>query len=162
MFLLGPLYHLVDQGERVQALNEARRVVRRGGFVHAAAISRWAARLDGMLLQRLQIAYPVVTEVIDEVERTGVLMPLHDTAFCGYTHTPDQLREEVRTSGLELESLVTVEGIAFALCDIDARMDDADERALVLGAIRAIESVPDLLGVGPHLLATARKASQRR
>src|SRR5206468_4812789 len=48
VLLLGPLYHLVERGDRVQALREARRVVREGGLVFAAAISRYAPALDGV------------------------------------------------------------------------------------------------------------------
>jgi len=42
VLLLGPLYHLVDAGDRRQALNEAFRVLRGGGMLIAAGISRWA------------------------------------------------------------------------------------------------------------------------
>jgi len=48
VLLLGPLYHLVDMDDRQTALREARRVLRPGGVVLAAAISRWASALDGM------------------------------------------------------------------------------------------------------------------
>jgi len=56
VLLLGPLYHLTDQAERVRALRECARIVRPGGPVFAAAISRWAARIDGMLRERLYLA----------------------------------------------------------------------------------------------------------
>src|SRR4051794_27518547 len=46
--LLGPLYHLPERADRVAALAEARRVVRRGGVVAAAAISRYASTIDGL------------------------------------------------------------------------------------------------------------------
>jgi len=155
--LLGPLYHLDDQADRLMALREARRVVRAGGRVHAAAISRWAPRLHGMLVDRVHDRYPVISESIDEMERTGRMPPAHDSGFTGYAHTPEELRHEVRRSGLLLESLVAIEGIAFALSDLDERMDDPRERALLLDVLGVVESVPDLLGLGPHLLATARK-----
>ena len=48
-----------------------------------------------------------------------------------------------------------------ALADLDARMDDPAERALLLDVLRAVESVPSLLGVRPHLLATAEKHELR-
>src|SRR2546425_749697 len=48
VLLLGPLYHLTDRAERLQALDEARRVVRQGGPVFVAAISRFASLLDGL------------------------------------------------------------------------------------------------------------------
>ena len=48
VLLLGPLYHLPERADRLQALAEARRVCRRGGVVIAAAISRFASTLDGL------------------------------------------------------------------------------------------------------------------
>jgi ubiquinone/menaquinone biosynthesis C-methylase UbiE len=56
VLLLGSLYHLTDRNDRVQALREAQRVVRTGGAVYAAAFSRWAPRLDGMLVQHVHVA----------------------------------------------------------------------------------------------------------
>jgi 2-polyprenyl-3-methyl-5-hydroxy-6-metoxy-1,4-benzoquinol methylase len=47
--MLGPLYHITERGEPVRALAEAKRVVRPGGMVAAAAISRFASLLDGLL-----------------------------------------------------------------------------------------------------------------
>lgn len=47
--LLGPLYHLTERADRVQALAEAGRVVRSGGVVAASAISRFASLFDGVL-----------------------------------------------------------------------------------------------------------------
>lgn len=46
VLLLGPLYHLVARAERVSALAEARRVLRAGGVLLAAAIGRFMAVLD--------------------------------------------------------------------------------------------------------------------
>jgi SAM-dependent methyltransferase len=159
VLLLGPLYHLQRREDRLRALGEARRVVRDGGVVHVAAISRWAPRLDGMLVQRIHLEHPEATVMVIETERSGRMLPFHDSSFNGYAHTPTELRDEIEVSALALESLVAVESIAVALGDIDARMDDPSERAVLLDALRAIESVPDLLGVGPHLLATARRSA---
>ena len=46
VLLLGPLYHLVGRAERLLALVEARRVLRPGGVLLAAAIGRFMAVLD--------------------------------------------------------------------------------------------------------------------
>ena len=66
------------------------------------------------------------------MERTGWMPPLHEGSFTRYAHTPDELAEEVRESGFMVESLVAIEGIAFALSDLDERMDDPRERDLLL------------------------------
>jgi SAM-dependent methyltransferase len=152
--LLGPLYHLRRRADRLRALGEARRVVRPGGPVFAAAISRWAPRLDGELRERLYERFPHIRELTPEVERTGLLPPLHPGSFTGFCHRPAQLRAEVRGAGLAVADLVSVEGPASLLGDLAERLDDPAARAVVLDSARATERVPELLGIGPHLLAT--------
>ena len=49
---------------------------------------------------------------------------------------------------------MSVEGPAFILGDLDARMADPVDRPIALEVARAIERVPELVGFGPHLIAT--------
>jgi len=154
VLLFGPLYHLLRRADRVQALREAHRVVRPGGPVFGAVISRWAARLDGMLRQRLYARYPAAGQMVEEVERSGLLTPLGPGSFCGVTHRPAQVRGEFAAAGLAVADLVSVEGAAYLLDDLDARMADQRDWEVVLDAARAHERVPELLGIGSHLIAT--------
>jgi hypothetical protein len=62
--------------------------------------------------------------------------------------------------GLEVTDLVSVEGPAFILGDLDARMADPADRAAVLEVARAIERVPELIGFGPHFVATGIRPSR--
>src|SRR6202000_3468363 len=48
VLLLGPLYHLTERADRLKSLREAHRVLRSGGHVFAAAISRYASLMDGL------------------------------------------------------------------------------------------------------------------
>ena len=68
----------------------------------AAAISRWAARIDGMLRERLYLRHPAALDVIDEIDRTGIVPPLGEGAFPGFCHRPGELRDEVAEAGLEV------------------------------------------------------------
>jgi SAM-dependent methyltransferase len=154
VLLLGPLYHLTRRADRVQALREAGRVVRSGGMVFAAAISRWAARLDGMLRLRMYEQYPRAADLVGQVERTGVLPPLSPGGFNGFTHRPGQLRAEFASAGLAVADLVCVEGAAFLLNDLDDRVSDERAWQVVLETARAHERVSELMGLGSHLLAT--------
>jgi SAM-dependent methyltransferase len=155
VLLCGPLYHLPDSGERSRALRESARILKPGGVLFAAAISRWAARIDGILTERIHHVYPETLRLIDEVERTGIFPPLHEGAFTSYSHRPGELRAELTAAGLEVTDLVNVEGPGYFLADLEDRMTDPAEREVVIEAARATERVPELSGIGPHLLATA-------
>jgi ubiquinone/menaquinone biosynthesis C-methylase UbiE len=48
VLMLGPLYHLTEAADRTRALREARRTLRPGGVLAAAAIMRFASTLDGI------------------------------------------------------------------------------------------------------------------
>jgi SAM-dependent methyltransferase len=157
VLLLGPLYHLTDRAGRVGALRECARIVRPGGPVFAAAISRWAVRIDGMLRERLYRTYPAAPGLVDEIDRTGLVPPLGEGAFTAFCHRPGELREELGEAGLEVTDLVSVEGPAFVLGDLDARMTDPADRSAALEVARAIERVPELVGFGPHLIATGTR-----
>lgn len=156
VLLLGPLYHL-DRDDRIRALREAGRVVRPGGPVFGAVITRWAARLDGVLAHRLYETEPDMEQMVAEVERTGVLQPLFPGSFCGFTHRPDELRAETVAAGLEVADLVCVEGAAIMLSDLAQRAADPEDWRIVLDSARALERVPEVMGVGPHLIVTARR-----
>lgn len=157
VLLLGPLYHLLDRDDRIRALAEGARIVRPGGPVFAAAITRWAARIDGMLRERIYLAHPAALGRIDEIDRTGLLPPLAEGGFSAFCHRPEELREEMADAGLEVTDLVSVEGPAFIRQDLDERMADPAEREVVLEVARAIERVPELIGFGPHLLGTGTR-----
>ncbi|MBV9794293.1 MAG: class I SAM-dependent methyltransferase [Actinobacteria bacterium] len=160
VLLLGPLYHLDTRRDRVAALAEAGRIACPGAPVFAAAINRWAMRLDDVLRRRRYQEFPNLETALAPLERTGRITPIYPGSFVGYTHRPDELRAEVRAAGLHLNSLVSVEGPAFLLGDLPARLADPADRRVVMDTIRALEQVPELLGAGTHLLATAVHADQ--
>src|SRR4051812_33232362 len=47
VLLLGSLYHLTERTERIRALSEAMRVLKRNGILLSAVISRYASLIDG-------------------------------------------------------------------------------------------------------------------
>lgn len=153
--LLGPLYHLTERAERIAALGEARRVVRPGGRVVAAAISRFASLLDG--LRQGWLDDPAAVRLVERDLRDGQHRnperrpEWFTTAFF---HHPDELRDEVAAAGLALEALLGIEGPGWL---IDGAWSDPRRRAGALRAARAVEREPSLLGLSAHLLAVARR-----
>jgi ubiquinone/menaquinone biosynthesis C-methylase UbiE len=159
VLLLGPLYHLLERAERVQALAEARRVCRPGGVVVAAAISRFASTLDG--LRGGYLEDPAFAAVAAGDRRDGRHRnPTGDPAYftTAYFHRPEELAAECAAAGLVHEATLAVEGPAWLLPDLDARLADERRRAVLLAALGALEAEPSLLGVSAHQITVARRA----
>jgi ubiquinone/menaquinone biosynthesis C-methylase UbiE len=156
VLLFGPLYHLLERADRVQALAEARRVCRPGGVVLAAAISRFASMLDG--LRGEYLADPTFAAIAAGDLRNGRHQnPTDNPAYftTAYFHRPEELSVECELAGLAHEATLAVEGAAWLLPDLDARLADRERRAVLLAAIAGLETEPALLGVSAHLLAVA-------
>src|SRR5262245_30772928 len=158
VLLLGPLYHLPEHGERLQALAEARRVCRPGGVVLAAGISRFASTLDG--LRGGYLEDPAFAAVAAGDRRDGRHRnPTGDPAYftTAYFHRPEELADECAAAGLTHEATLAVEGPGWLLPDLDARLADERRRAVLLAALSPLEAEPTLLGVSAHLLTVARR-----
>ena len=157
VLLLGPLYHLTEAADRARALSEARRVLKPGGQLFAAAISRWASALDGLardLFQDPRFA-AIVEQDLREGQHRNPTERL-DYFTTAYFHRPDELRAEVVAAGLNLEGLYGLEGPGWFLSDVTARLADPRRRTDLLQVARLFESEPSVLGVSAHLLAVAR------
>jgi SAM-dependent methyltransferase len=158
VLLLGPLYHLTDPGDRVRALQEAARVLKPGGRLFAAAISRWASALDGLarnLLEDTRFASVVEQDVRDGQHRNST--ERLDYFTTAYIHRPDELRAEVMAAGLTLEGVYGVEGPGWILPDVAERMADHDRRAALLHVAGLLEAEPAVVGSSAHLLAVAER-----
>lgn len=158
VLLLGPLYHLSERLDRVRALEEAGRVVRRGGVVAAAAISRHAPLLDTLRRGTIRDE-SVFANVRDELATGRRVAPARrNSPFPdGYFHLPEELEAEVREAALEVEGIFGVEGPGWLARDFDEHWQDTTMRERILEAARATETDPHLISVSPHLLAVARK-----
>ncbi len=152
VLLLGPLYHLIDSADRATALSEARRVLRPGGLLAAAAVTRIAVALDCLRKGRLNTseAHAMAARIVADG---------HDDTGFGpgifYFHTVEELRHELVDAGFDDVSVRGVEGPAWPLIDPACPPDDP-----MIAHVAAIASLADgdstLVGASSHLLALAR------
>lgn len=160
VLMLGPLYHLVEAADRHAALSEAARVLRPGGVLIAAGISRWASALDGLarnLLGDARFARIVERDVRDGQHRNPT--DRLDYFTTAYFHRPEELRAETERAGLAVQGLYGVEGPAWILADLPERWADEERRAAVLQVARRLEAEPAVLGCSAHLLVIAAKGA---
>ncbi len=158
VLLLGPLYHLTERSDRLTALRHARRVLRPGGWLFAAAISRFASLFAGLFEGHL--LDPAFAAIVERDLKEGQhrnptgAFQYFTTAFF---HRPDELRAEVLEAGFRAEAVLGIEGPGWLLSDFDTRWADPRMRELMLSSARAVETEAALLGLSPHLMAVARR-----
>ncbi len=161
VLLLGPLYHLIDAGERLRALREAYRVLAPGGVLFAAAISRFASVLDG--LSRDLFADPqfgrIVKRDLDEGRHENSTGNL-DYFTTAYFHRPEELQSEVAAAGFSKVSVVGIEGPGWLLAGFDGRWRDPRRREDLLRSARALEAEPSIQGASAHLLAIGYRTDE--
>ncbi len=157
VLLLGPLYHLVAEADRLRAWREAARVLRPGGTVIAATISRFASFLDGFAsgFHDDPRFGPIVDGALrDGVHRNDTNVPHWFTT--AYFHHPDETRSEAAAAGLAVRAVLAVETPLWMVkSTVEERIADPDwiERTLVL--LRRIEAEPSLLGASSHIITVA-------
>ena len=133
-------------------------MVRPGGVVCAAAISRFASMLDGLLTGAID--EPAFAEIVKAdldhgVHRNPTRRPEWFTT--AYFHRPEELRAEILAAGLDVVALVGLEGPLWLLPDLSRRWADPRAREELLVLIRTVEAEPSFLGVSAHLLAVGRR-----
>lgn len=151
VLLLGPLYHLLDRVDRLQALREARRVARPNAPVLAAAISRHAPAMvfggEGGLDDASE---PLIRDAIE----TG-----HHDDRLGFTaahlHTAEELQAEATDAGFAAVQVLGVEGPMWSTLDAHG-IDRIDETLPpAIRCARILERDPAMVAASAHLLAIA-------
>lgn len=158
VLLLGPLYHLTEGAERLRALREVYRVLRSGGVMFAAAISRCASALDG--IARDLFADPAFAAIVRQDLEHG--QHRNETAnwdyfTTAYFHRPDELRVEVASVGFDCQGVFGLEGPGWIFPDFNERWADSRKREDLLRVARALEREVSIIGLSAHLLAVGTK-----
>ncbi|MEV4352253.1 class I SAM-dependent methyltransferase [Actinoplanes sp. NPDC049596] len=158
VLLFGPLYHLLDYHERITAWREARRVLRPGGVVIAATITRYASLFDGFVKNyALDPRFrPRIDRVLDDGRQEAVGQLGGGWFTSSYLHHPSEPPAEALAAGLTVRRVVGLEGpMAMTGPRLHEILADPAETALMLEMLRTVEEEPSLLGVSNHLLTIA-------
>jgi S-adenosylmethionine-dependent methyltransferase len=160
VLLMGPLYHLLEEFERRQALAEAWRVLKPGGPLFAAFIARYAAHRDCvagypdlMLAQR---------DEYDRILADGKLPPRDDgrVAFVAYFAHPTEVAPVCWASGFEVAAVFGVEGVVSAAEEEINKLDGPGWEAWTQVNWQ-VASDPCIHGGVEHLLVVAHKPRWR-
>jgi SAM-dependent methyltransferase len=158
VLLMGPLYHLQEKAERIQALTEAKRIVKKGGIIFCAAISRYASVLDGFTRNLVadKNFIPIMQQDLvngNHINPTGKF----DYFTTSYFHHPYELKTEIEEAGLQFQKTLPVESFGWLVPGFADKWKDAGFKELLLQTIKQVENDETLLGISAHLLGIAIK-----
>jgi ubiquinone/menaquinone biosynthesis C-methylase UbiE len=158
VLFLGPLYHLTSKADRLLALGEARRVLRPGGILVAAFISKFTSFIDGTRCG--YFSDPVFRGIVREDLKTGHhTNPFSHPAYFAeaFFHHPGQAKGEVVESGFEDCKLISIEGPIWMINETPKQLADHEISAELLAILEKVELDETLVGASGHFGVIARK-----
>lgn len=157
VLLLGPLYHLIKEEDRYKALKEAYRVLKPGGILFSAAITRFASFMDAM--HKKVVAFK--SRVIENEFKTGIHEKISEGFSFAYLHHPNELKEELQKNGFEKVTIRAIEGPVWDKHSIDALSENEEEWKKVLMFLEQIETEETILGASAHIMGIATKEVEK-
>ncbi len=151
--IMGPLYHLLLEAERLQAVREAARVLKPGGVLAAAFVTRFAPFRDSA--QGYPEWLPQNPDYAERLLATGVHDDAAKWASAHFAH-PDEIVPLMERAGLRTVELLGCEGVvAGHEQKINALTGEAWERWVDFNY--RVGHDPSLRGAADHLLYIGRK-----
>lgn len=163
VLLMGPLYHLQNRDDRIQVLNEAKRVLKKGGLLFSVGISKfssttWALSIYGKDNNFLDddIFYNMIKNEL----ASGIHIRPKEYPYLiaqAYFHTPLGLQREIESVGFHTIQKYAIEGIIWFTPCLNEKWEDKDSRERLLNIVRYTENEEEIMGMSPHFMVVSRK-----
>ena len=155
--LMGPLYHLLEEGERRRAIAETCRVLKPGGIAVASFISRYPV-FSRMLTHDTSLLHDAA--FLDDLLERGLvrgasgITSMTDHFRCW----PQEARAMMEAGGFETLRMRNLEGVGafFQVRQEKVLAEERDKQAW-FDILRRTCELPDLLGATLHFLHVGRK-----
>lgn len=158
LLLMGPLYHLLTYSERIAALKESYRILKKDGLLFAVGISRFASCVDGFMSGYFKD--PEFRKIMRQDVKNGQHRNHTDNELYftdAYFHHPEEFRSEITTAGFNPVAMHAVEGIGYMLKDFDQHWNNEEYREFLLHIIRHIDTDSSIIGASLHIMCVASK-----
>ncbi len=158
IILHGPLYHLQKREDRTATIQEAKRVLKKGGIILGFAINYTASTLVGLL--NGLIHKRTFFEMCREELTTGVHNPPDDFPWLlaeAYYHKPEELKKEFTEEGFTYINTYAVEGMSWLDKEYFANMLNEKKKVTLMELLKITENDAYLLPFSPHMMIAVKK-----
>lgn len=158
IILHGPLYHLQNTEDRIFAINEAKRGLKKDGVILGFGINSTASTVVGLL--NGLIYKPTFFEMCKSELESGVHNPPEDFPWLlaeAFYHKPSILKNEFLKCDLKIDKMFAVEGLIWLDKDYYSNMLNPKRRKVLEDLLLATENDESLLPFSPHMMIAAKK-----
>jgi ubiquinone/menaquinone biosynthesis C-methylase UbiE len=156
VLLMGALYHLQEQEDRLLCLKETYRVLKNNGTAVFSYISRHSAMLDGFISGFI---YNLNENIIDNKLLTGK----HNNPdnkkgnfTTAYLHTTEDIYEELIFTNYSNILLYAIEGFG-SMVNKEEYINDPEKLKRLLTYLKKTEQNTEMIGISFHQLAICKK-----
>jgi SAM-dependent methyltransferase len=156
VLILGPLYHIRQAQDRYRAIQEAHRILKPGGVVAVAYISRHF--VAGIFAQHFPDL--VTPEILDQLHDEGIVSStIADRFFrVGYFATPEEIESLVTDTGFDIADHVATDGFGRYIAQGVNAFDENQYQIWLKYHLKTCRE-RTLLGSSNHGLVIGRKGS---
>ncbi len=155
VFLMGPLYHLMNEENRLQAIREARRVLKPGGYLFTSFILMFGGVIYGLRELQETILQPQ-EQALFEVAAKDESLAFEAFTYSYMTTVRDAKKLLAAVPGLKTETVFGQEGILAPYQNVLSRSPLKIRTAWYNYALRFCEK-EDYLTHTEHLMIVSRK-----
>ncbi|APG66290.1 SAM-dependent methyltransferase [Tenacibaculum todarodis] len=158
VILHGPLYHLQKREDRVTAILEAKRVLKKGGIILGFGINATASTVVGLM--NGMIHANSFFDMCKEELTTGIHNAPKDFPFLladAFYHKPAGLKAEFLEQDLNFVNLFAVEGIIWLDNEYFANMIDKQKSKTLKALQNLTQNDEYLLPFSPHMMIVVKK-----
>ena len=166
VLLMGPLYHITDYEERIRAIKESFRLLKKGGVLFSAALTPYSVLLYNITVYspndgETYLEDPKFLTMIERELKDGCHINPNKEVYAGlgssHLHTAKALKDELSAGGFSDTVVHGVMGGAWLANNIDELWKNEKSRNALLNTVRMLDTHEEIMGLSCHLLAVSRK-----
>lgn len=163
VLLMGPLYHMQKEEDRAAALREARRVLKDGGLLMTAGISKYSSTTWALSVYGRDNDYiddPIFFDMLRGELTTGHHNRPKEYPYLiaeSYFATPYSFADEMEHAGFTVINSHAVEGCIWFTPHLEEKWENAESRKRLLEIVHLTEHDREMMGMSPHFIVVGRK-----
>ena len=154
ILLMGPMYHLVSENERIKVFNNCKRILKKDGIIIVSYIS-----IYGKLINTLKEGEPDINECLSMLENGEYWLKRDGFKMQQFRCFPSQAIKEIEKEGFKVLKVRNLEGVGSFITDFEINKLENNKKLKDnwIDFLRKTSELEDLLGSTRHFSLVAKK-----